>query len=127
MPVSCVTTSKNGLDMSICEFAGKKLMAQSRHGSEFALCRQLVALGCPDGELIVIDATGKELMRFASIHQGAGLTIKEGQEGERLAEFTGDLIPKRQEREQQPKAGEIATERLRPAASEPVLVSARAA
>ena len=130
MNITCVTTSKNGLDTSACEFAGKQLTAKSRHGSEFALCRQLVALGCPDGALIVTNPAGAELMRFPSIHKGAGLTIQEGREGERLAPFSNPaakLLGDHQECTEQQIAGEIGSDRLRAGKSEPAPVSARAA
>jgi hypothetical protein len=125
--ITCVTTSKNGLDTSVAEFRGKKLTAKSRHGSEFALCRQLIDLGCPDGELIVTNPAGTELMRFTSIHKAAQSTIKEGREGERLAKFTAGAIPNHEERIEGQMARQVASDALDVPVNEPTPVPARAA
>ena len=83
-----------------------------------------------DGALIVTNPAGAELMRFPSIHKGAGLTIQEGREGERLAPFSNPaakLLGDHQECTEQQIAGEIGSDRLRAGKSEPAPVSARAA
>ena len=93
----CSTTSKNGLDTSACEFGGKKFAAQSRHGSEFALCRQLVEFGCPDGALIVTrlqapdDLVGVDVLGFGVKVQQDPMAQDRG--GQRRHILVRDVIP----------------------------------
>jgi len=87
-------TPKRGSRWSaICEWNGRTFEATSRSGASFALCRELVAAGCPDQPMEVwasrytgpVDpSTGiveivptHPTLRIASIHKAAGRTIKE--------------------------------------------------
>jgi hypothetical protein len=103
MVVTCTTTtSRNGVDTAVCEFAGQRITVSSRNGAEFAVCRALLALNCPDVPLVVINPAGAELLRLVSIHKAAGFTITEGEEGERLAPFSNpaaDPLGQRHKRE----------------------------
>jgi hypothetical protein len=71
-------TERSGIEEAWCEWNGRRFLANSRHGATFALCRKLVAAGCPDMAMQVYRETdGIHQYTFKSIHRAAGRTIRE--------------------------------------------------
>ena len=88
------TSKRGGRWSATCEWNGRTFEATSWTGASFALCRELVAAGCPDQPMEVwasrytgpVDPNtgiGVELvpahpsLRIASVHKAAGHTIRE--------------------------------------------------
>lgn len=71
------TPERGSLWRASCEWAGRTITAESRSAASHALCRELVAAGCPDLPLVISGSEGKERMRVQSIHRAARYTIRE--------------------------------------------------
>lgn len=78
---------KGGKWVASCEWNGRTIEAVSRNGAVYALCRELVAAGCPDqpmrvygpeGRLSLYGPEGRLSLTIRSIYVAAGRTIKEG-------------------------------------------------
>jgi hypothetical protein len=61
-----------------CEWNGRTFEPTSRRGASYSLCRELVAAGCPDQAMRVIDHAGKLQFVLRSVHAAAGRTVTEG-------------------------------------------------
>jgi hypothetical protein len=61
-----------------CEWQGQRFEARSAHGASNALCRQLVAAGCPDQALHVFHSAGAYRFTQRSIHEAAKWTYGDG-------------------------------------------------
>jgi hypothetical protein len=72
------TPAKGSKWVAFCEWDGRRFEARSRNGAVYALCRELVAAGCPDQSMRVVNAEGRVQLTIRSIRAGAGRTIKEG-------------------------------------------------
>lgn len=71
------TPEKGSLWAASCEWNGHTFEAPSRSGASHALCRLLVAAGCPDQALQVFDENGRHQFTHRAIHAAAQLMLSE--------------------------------------------------
>lgn len=80
-------TEPTGTDIAECWHAGAHVRVRSRHGSVFALCRQLIADGIADQPAEVYAPSGTLAYRLESIAAAAKTTIEDSDGGMRAREY----------------------------------------